>query len=136
MVYSTSERKCTKICCTNGKYYNWDLERCVCPLAQPYEEDSGKCVSCVLPKFWNKETKSCDSCGKSFYYDVAGKECLACPADRPISGGICCTACPEELSYNRNINACVCPEDKPYRSGNECYSCDYNQFWNIEKSRC
>ena len=53
LVYSDTERTCTKICCTNGKYYNWMEEKCICPKAQPYLDDQDRCVTCIVPKVWN-----------------------------------------------------------------------------------
>ena len=42
----------------------------MCPQAQPFEDADEKCITCLLPNFFNKETKRCESCPSNTIYDL------------------------------------------------------------------
>ena len=55
--YSVSEKKCAKVCCNDGKYFNEEKGECVCPLSKPHESAEGACNSCILPRYFDEKTK-------------------------------------------------------------------------------
>ena len=76
--YDTSQKLCTA--CENGQKFDFTKFMCVnitltvivtpvitkpqipaCPSTTPFW-DGKQCVSCYLPKYWNSDNKTCESC--------------------------------------------------------------------------
>jgi len=54
--------------CVNGRRYNPETDTCVCPDSTPYYTGS-KCISCLLPKFFNEDTRQCEECPEGKKYN-------------------------------------------------------------------
>lgn len=129
-MFSDTEKKCVGTCCANGKYYNFNANSCLCPQSQPFEDADGKCINCMLPNYFNKVSRRCESCPEATIYDLQKETCVACPADKPISVGLECIGCRPGFIFDSTTKKCKCPDNKPYTDGNVCYECTFPNFWN------
>ena len=134
--YSANEMRCVSTQCSNGKYYNFDAKVCLCPQAQPFEDASGNCISCLLPRYYNKATKTCDTCPSGSYYDLTRATCVMCSPETPLSTGLGCYGCNNGFIYNQTSKSCQCPAEKPFTDGLSCYSCFFPNFWNTFTLKC
>lgn len=77
LLFSQEAGKCVQAIakCESGKYYNYEAQKCLCPQEQPYEDANGVCIKCLLPKYFNKDTKRCESCPDGQILNVNTQKC-------------------------------------------------------------
>lgn len=151
MIISVNETKTT---CPSNYVFNNDTKKCECPKNVPFD-DGKECVVCYLPKFWNYNTKTCDSCPENQFYDINRLACVKCP-DGTVLSGYKCLRCPDGTFYDVNTkkcvslerkctsnmiwntasNNCTCPSNLPFFDGNTCVSCYLPKYWNLETKSC
>lgn len=84
-------QKC--LSCPGNMIFNKVTLRCICPEISPYYSKDNVCITCVWPRYWNVNSKSCDDCPVNTHYDLTTKSCIQCPSNLPIWNGTTCLGC-------------------------------------------
>lgn len=121
------------------QYYNYTLNKCVCPKDKPYFTSSNVCIQCNgLDQYWNADRQICVSCINGQHYDQTQHVCLSCPAGTTFSADKkqCLSMCPAGTRYDNMANNCVCLDAQAHWNGTACKTCVGEQFWNDAYKMC
>jgi len=71
---------------------------CQCPAGTFWDDNN--CITCFVPKYFDKTKKQCVFCDNKMIYDPINNKCVDCPATRPLFDGKECTTCPPSKFFN------------------------------------
>lgn len=115
-----------------------------------YKNQTGNCVPCVKPDYWDAKGSKCLRCPSGFEIDPSTLKC-ACPKNKPFlaANNTCiscetkfdpklldCTICTGGKVWNKDNSTCVCPSGVFTNALGECVNCSKPNYWNAKDLVC